>query len=375
MQFSGPLMAKGVEDTLMYTFNRFIAHNEVGDAPGAFGISVPAFHKKMQERLEHGPLSMNATATHDTKRGEDVRARLNVLSDLPEEWMEKLREWMALNKDLKENGVPGVNDEYFMYQSLIGAYPMPGEDEEDFLNRFKDYLQKAVREAKTNSNWAAPNEEYEKGIKAFAEKLLKKDGAFWKSFVPFHKLISSHGIINSLAQVLLKFTCPGVPDTYQGTELWDLSFVDPDNRRAVDYPKRIQWLDEFQNNEDRPALLKQLWKHRFNGKIKLWLVHQLLQERKAQADLFAYGDYIPLQVEGTYKEHVLAFARKLGKTIYIVALPLHTASLSKEQNKPIENWVWKDTQIKLPWTLTAAQHVLENRPVQGKTIHSGKRVI
>ena len=131
--------------------------------------------------------------------------------------------------------------------------------------------------------------------------------------------------------------------------------------------KRIEWLDEFQNDKDRPALLKQLWKHRFDGKIKLWLVHQLLQERKCEADLFAYGDYIPLQVEGTYKEHVLAFARKLGKTIYIVALPLHTASLSKEQNKPIENWAWKDTQIKLPWTLTAAQHVLENRPGAGQS--------
>ena len=366
MQFSGPLMAKGVEDTLMYTFNRFIAHNEVGDTPGALGISAQAFHEKMKERVENRPLSMNATATHDTKRGEDVRARLNVLSDLPEEWIEKLKEWMVLNEELKEHGVPGVNDEYFLYQSLIGAYPMPGGEEDDFLNRFKDYLQKAVREAKINSNWTAPNQDYEKGIKAFAEKLLKKDGLFWKSFFPFHEQVSSHGITNSLAQVLLKFTCPGVPDTYQGTELWDLSFVDPDNRRAVDYLKRMQWLDELQNNEDRLFLLKQLWQHRFNGKIKLWLVHQLLQERKAQADLFAYGDYIPLQAEGTYKEHVLAFARKLGKTIYIVVLPLHTASLSKEQNKQIENWAWKDTQIKLPWTLTAVQHVLENRPVLGK---------
>ncbi len=366
MQFSGPLMAKGVEDTLMYTFNRFIAHNEVGDTPGAFGISVQAFHEKMKERTEGWPLAMNATATHDTKRGEDVRARLNVLSNVPDEWMEKVREWMALNKDLKKNGVPGVNDEYFLYQSLISAYPMPAEEDDDFLTRFKDYLQKAVREAKTNSGWAAPNEAYEKGVKAFAENLLKKDGPFWKSFLPFHKRISSHGIINSLAQVLLKFTCPGVPDTYQGTELWDLSFVDPDNRRAVDYPKRIQWLDELQKNKDKPALLKQLWKHRFNGKIKLWLVHQLLQERKGQADLFAYGDYIPLQAEGTYRDHVLAYARKLGKTVYIVALPLHTASLSKEQNKQIEKWVWKDTQIKLPWALTALKHVLEDRLMQTK---------
>ncbi|MGZ3852497.1 MAG: malto-oligosyltrehalose synthase, partial [Flavisolibacter sp.] len=213
MQFTGPLMAKGVEDTLMYTYNRFIGHNEVGDSPESFGITQQEFHNQMAERQEHWPLSLNATATHDTKRGEDARARLNALTDLEAEWSSAVEEWMRLAEPLKQNQFPDRNDEYLIYQSLVGNYPMPGQEEDQFKERLTAYLQKALREAKQHSNWTTPNEEYEKATAEFAKGLLNKDGSFWKSFEGFHSTIVDYGIVNSLGQLLLKFTCPGVPDT------------------------------------------------------------------------------------------------------------------------------------------------------------------
>jgi malto-oligosyltrehalose synthase/4-alpha-glucanotransferase len=347
MQFSGPLMAKGVEDTFMYTFNRFIGHNEVGDSPESFGISVDDFHHAMIERQENWPLSLNATSTHDTKRGEDVRARLNVLSDIAEEWFNIVQQWQQLNKGRKQNHFPDANDEYLVYQSLVGNYPMPGQDEDGFGERMTAYLQKALREAKRHSNWTTPNEEYEKATAEFAEALLNKNEEFWKSFEQFQSEIVDYGIINSLSQLLLKFTCPGVPDTYQGSELWDLSFVDPDNRRAVDYEKRIQWLDKFPEDGDE-KFWQDLWDDRYSGKIKLWLTHNLLQWRKEQKEFLQKAEYIPLTVEGTYKKHILAFARKHQQTIYIIAAPLHLAEMGKQQERQIGEMDWKDTNILLP---------------------------
>lgn len=346
MQFSGPLMAKGVEDTLMYTYNRFIGHNEVGDSPEAFGISVDKFHEAMMERQEDWPLSLNATSTHDTKRGEDTRARLNVLTDLSEEWLQTVQEWQKLAKNYKQTNGPDQNDEYLVYQSLIGNYPMPGEDDDGFEERFSAFLQKALREAKQHSNWTSPNEEYEKATTGFAKKLLNRNEVFWKSFEKFHSQIADYGIINSLTQVLLKFTCPGVPDIYQGCELWDFSFVDPDNRRPVNYEQRIKWLEEFQNEDEN--LWDSLWNGRYSGKIKLWLVHQLLQWRKENADFLRQAEYIPLSVSGTYKNHVFAFARNHKQTSFIIAIPLHLAELCKLQGKSLKEIDWKDTFINLP---------------------------
>jgi 4-alpha-glucanotransferase len=346
MQFSGPLMAKGVEDTLMYTFNRFIGHNEVGDSPESFGISVDDFHHAMIERQQKWSLSLNATSTHDTKRGEDVRARLNVLSDIPEEWFNNIQQWRQLSQQYKQNNLPDANDEYLIYQSLVGHYPMPGQDEDGFEERLIAYLQKALREAKRHSNWTAPNEEYEKATADFTKSLLNKNEEFWKSFQQFHSKISDYGVVNSLSQLLLKFTCPGVPDTYQGCELWDLSFVDPDNRRPIDYQKRTEWLNELAGDDENSW--QQLWQDRYNGKIKLWLTHKLLQWRKAQKDFLHEAEYLALTTEGTFKNHVLAFARKHKQTIYIIALPLHLAELSKQQAKTINEVDWQDTKIALP---------------------------
>jgi malto-oligosyltrehalose synthase/4-alpha-glucanotransferase len=344
MQFTGPLMAKGMEDTLMYTYNRFIGRNEVGDSPEVFGFSTSDFHSKMKLRQEQWPYSINTMATHDTKRGEDVRARLNVITDIPGEWIAKVGEWQLLNASLKKDGAPDANDEYLIYQSLLGSWPMPGEDEDRFADRFQDFIQKALREAKLHSNWTTPDEAYESASKEFAVALLDKQQPFWKSFEAFHRSIADHGIVNSLSQVLLKFTCPGIPDVYQGGELWDLSFVDPDNRRPVDYEKRTALLEAIEGTDEH-TLLPSLWNNRYNGHVKLWLVHRLMNLRKKFPEVFSEGDYIPLNVEGAFKDHVLAFARKHRRTMYVVALPLRTAALCNNQQKDIKDIDWKDTRI------------------------------
>jgi malto-oligosyltrehalose synthase/4-alpha-glucanotransferase len=343
MQFTGPLMAKGVEDTLMYTYERFAAHNEVGDAPGAFGISQNEFHEKMKYRQKEWPFSMNATATHDTKRGEDIRARLNLLPDIAAEWLQAVKRWQKLNRSLKQVGAPDANDEYFIYQTLMGAYPMPGEADGKFGERIQAYLEKTMREAKLHSDWAVPNEQYEAAVKQFSVALLNQTKPFWKSFTELHQKVADFGIINSLVQVLLKFTCPGVPDTYQGCEHWDLSLVDPDNRRPVDYTGHNNLLNKAERSS-----IKTLWKNRFNGQIKTWLVKQLLQERKQNPLLFAEGDYTPLEVKGKHAAHVLAFARCYKLTWYLTVVPLNTARLCVIQGKESTEPDWEDTRIMLP---------------------------
>lgn len=350
MQFTGPLMAKGVEDTLMYTYNRFIGHNEVGDAPEAFGDTPEEFHRKMIDRQQKWPLSINGTSTHDTKRGEDVRARLNVLTDLPHEWFAAVEEWHQMTADLKQSNAPDNNDEYLIYHTLIGAYPMPTGDEDDFGNRIQEYLQKALREAKTHSNWTVPNEEYETAAKNFAVRLLDKNRPFWQSFEKLHRRVADFGIVNSLAQLLLKCTAPGLPDIYQGTELWDFSLVDPDNRRRVDYYLRQRLLEELemQANEEHESVMPHLWNNRYSAKIKLWLVHQLLTLRNENKELFASGEYIPLTIEGEYKDHVLAFARHYQQKWLVAAVPLHIAFICEQQKKDILSIDWKDTCLIMP---------------------------
>ena len=351
MQFSGPLMAKGVEDTLMYTYTRFIGHNEVGDSPDAFGISVKDFHSKMKERQQSGPLSLNGTSTHDTKRGEDVRARLNVLTDIPELWFKKVEKWIKMNEPLKTLARPDANDEYLIYQTIIGAYPMPGQDEDNFKERLQEYLIKALREAKIQTNWSEPNEQYEEATKTFALKLLQRDGPFWESFEKIRKKVADFGILNSLAQTILKFTCPGVPDVYQGCELWDFSLVDPDNRRAVNYLQREQILKEQLFDEeklDQENLFEHLWENRYSAEIKLVLTHQLFDLRKQNQELFEKGNYLPLIVKGKYKDNILAFARKHSNSWMITVIPLHLAKICEEQNCEPIKIDWHKTRLKLP---------------------------
>jgi len=343
MQFSGPLMAKGVEDTVMFTYNRFVGHSEVGDAPDAFGFSVTEFHQKMVDRQLHWPLSLNGSSTHDTKKGEDFRARINVLTDLPKVWQVAIQDFSsAIKNSEKLNEIYKLihnNDFYLIFQTILGAIPYPGEDADEFDNRLVQFIEKALREAKKRSDWAEPNEEYEKLLQDFALQLIDENE---ESFAIISKLlnrIADFGILNSLSQLVLKFVCPGIPDVYQGTELWDLSLVDPDNRRPVDYEKRNQFIQE-------ESSLKELWSSRYSGKIKLWLTKKLINFRKENQDLFTQGDYIPLKVEGTYHDNILAFARKYKDRYVVIAVPLGLATISKAEE--IVEFNWLDTQIILP---------------------------
>ncbi|MEJ2883447.1 malto-oligosyltrehalose synthase [Pedobacter sp. GR22-6] len=340
MQFTGPLMAKGVEDTLMYTYNRFIGNNEVGDSPGVFGISASAFHQAIQERQRDWPLSMNATATHDTKRAEDARARLNALTYLQEDWLTAVRHWRELNAGLKTAEMPDANDEYFIYQSLVASFPDDQEEMESYPDRLQEYLQKALRESKRNSEWENPDQEYEAATQKFIRGLLAPKGNFQSAFKPLQRKVSAAGRLLSLSSLILKMCVPGLPDVYQGTELWDLSMVDPDNRRAVDYQRRSAYLS---GTSEVPA--------------KLSLMQELLQLRKAHPLLFTSGLYLPLELRGKYATKLIAFARKYGKELLLVAVPLDPSIIDKGHR--VE---WGDTLISLPDREVSLQSLCADKP-------------
>jgi maltooligosyltrehalose synthase len=326
MQFTGPLMAKGVEDTLMYTYNRFVGHNEVGDSAEFFGYSVKQFHELMKYRSVHWPYSMNATSTHDIKRGEDVRARLNALTCFYDEWAALVKNWMNDNKKFKTNGRPDNNDEYLVYQTLIGSYPFQGDN---YINRLKEYFQKALREAKVHSTWAEPNEAYERACIIFIQRILEDNTEFKKTFFPFLEKISWYGMFNSFGQLILKFTCPGIPDIYQGTELWDLNLVDPDNRRAVDYDIRMKMLKQDKSFGELINTFQ-------TGEVKLKLMHQLLQIRNQYHEIFTNGEYVPLHIDGKYNDHVLGFMRKHDRSAIVVFVPVTYALIESESKEVVK---------------------------------------
>ncbi|MGE5647452.1 MAG: malto-oligosyltrehalose synthase [Acidobacteriota bacterium] len=358
-QFTGPVMAKGFEDTASYVYNRLISQNDVGsdpetaDHPGGAG----GFHERNRQRLADSPHTMNATSTHDTKRSEDVRARINVLSEIPEMWGRRLARWSAWNLAKKQalNGsrAPNRNDEVLLYQTLLGAWPLAAEDQAAFPDRIKTFLQKAVREAKTDSSWLRPNEAYENACMAFVDALLAEsdDNVFLKDFVAFQARIAVPGAVNALAQVLLKIALPGVPDFYQGTELWDLSLVDPDNRRPVDFAKRSALLDELRRCEaaDLPALLREITAHWQDGRVKMYLTYKALNFRKAQTELFQNGEYIALEAE-----HACAFARRAGDAWAIAAAPRMVTCLSGPRKRLLAPKVFGDATLVLPAGAPAA---------------------
>ena len=358
-QLTGPLMAKGVEDTTLYIYNRLLSLNEVGGNPSHFGISLEQFHDFNRKKCHRWMHSMNASATHDTKRGEDVRARLNVLSEMPSEWEKHIQQWAEINRDHKQHikgrSIPDRNDEYFLYQTLVGAFPFAGAEEAEFRDRVKDYIIKAIREAKVHTAWLQPDSTYEDGYLAFIDKLLDLEGEskFLQAFRPFQKQIADYGIFNSLSQVLLKNTAPGVPDLYQGCELWDLSMVDPDNRRPVDYAQRQADLQEIQTGiaSDCLGLINTLLATKVEGQIKLFLTHQVLQARQKHQMLFQQGDYQPLEVSGVWAEHVIAFARTLGNQVAIALAPRFLTHVIQPNQLPLGHTIWQDTQITLPATM------------------------
>ncbi|MFC3199696.1 malto-oligosyltrehalose synthase [Parapedobacter deserti] len=349
MQLTGALMAKGLEDTLMYTYHRDIGANEVGGSPMVFSIDPADFHRFMQQRAMRYPHAMNASATHDTKRGEDVRARLQTITAAPRVWTSAVKEWMRLNAPYKTNGIPDANDEYFIYQTLWGTYPMPGQPVKGYRSRLEAYLVKALREAKRHTNWTAPDEEYEAATLRFVRRILRSDTPFIQQFRALHAELTDAAIVNSLAQVVLKFTCPGVPDIYQGGEGWDLSFVDPDNRRPVDFRLRRKWQQKLEGSEGRGAdAVKAWWKERHSGMLKYAVVERLAQLRRSHAALFQTGDYEPVAAKGRRKRHVLSFMRRQGGNWLLVVVPLHLPPAMTSRGSAVDRIDWGTTRIKLP---------------------------
>ncbi|MFH2138924.1 MAG: malto-oligosyltrehalose synthase [Candidatus Omnitrophota bacterium] len=355
-QVSGPLMAKGVEDTVCYVYNRLLSLNEVGASPDKFGIFSSDFHYFSKRKKKKWPYSLNSLSTHDTKRGEDVRARINVLSEIPAVWEQNIKHWHRLNKKFKTsvNGMlaPDKNDEYFLYQTLIGAFPFFEKQYPRFLDRVKEYIIKAVREAKVHTAWLKPDIDYENAYISFAEELLKFSPAsvFMNEFLSFQKKVAHYGIFNSLAQALIKITAPGVPDFYQGTELWDLTLVDPDNRRPVDFGLRQKFLADIieKAGTDLPGLISELCNTHEDGRIKLFLIYMALRARKENSILFREGAYVPINTGGKYKDHIIAFARKYDNMIAITVIPRFLALLIKESEYPFGEYVWQDTYVVSP---------------------------
>ncbi len=365
-QYTAPLMAKGFEDTILYIYNKLTSLNEVGSAPNLFGFTQEQFHEFNSNRAKAWALTMNTTSTHDTKRGEDLRARINVLSEMPREWNAKLMTWAKLNLSKKRKNtagseMPGRNDEYFLCQTLLGAWPTEEPLPQDFTERVKAYAIKAAREAQVNTNWIKPDLEYEGAITAFLEKALteRPENRFLEDFKPFQKKIPFYGAFNSLSQTLLKIASPGVPDFYQGAELWDLSMVDPDNRRPVDFLLRERLLSEIEAGygTDPSKLLAGLLADLPSGRIKLFLIWRALAVRRKMGALFEKGGYVPLAVEGAHKESVIAFLRSFDGKHVIAAAPRLVSGFTPEGTPPLGE-LWKDTRLVLPpglpgtWTET-----------------------
>ncbi|OGI03559.1 MAG: malto-oligosyltrehalose synthase [Candidatus Margulisbacteria bacterium GWF2_38_17] len=405
-QFTSPLMAKGVEDTVLYLYNILISLNEVGGGPDEFGVTPSAFHKFNQRRQESTPVTFNATATHDTKRGEDVRARVNVLSELPQEWDDNIKLWHTLNEDKKtridDSLYPDNNDEYFLYQTLIGTFPFlaePGilhaaeletvsladgetserstqfsdEDYETYKTRIKAYMLKAVREAKLYTEWLNPNPRFEEACMDFIEGILMVSDAnqFIFHFLIFQKKIAFFGIFNSLSQLLIKVTSPGVPDFYQGTELWELNLVDPDNRRPVDFALRQEILYEIEQRDktDRLEFIQELLGSKHDGRIKMFLMYKLLHAREANRELFLEGNYVSLETGGYGKDHILAFARNYGDAWAVAVVPLFLTGLVAEGQYPFGYEIWKDTSVSVPGNVNSWRN-----SITGETLSPGQKL-
>ncbi len=358
-QFTGPLMAKGMEDTVYYIFNRLLCLNEVGGNPGIFGYPVGDFHKYNQYKLSQWPHSMNASSTHDTKRGEDVRMRLAVLSEQPGIWDSKLKLWSNLNRKKKKpvSGtlVPNKNEEYFLYQTLIGTYPFDNSEPEVYTQRIQDYIIKAIREAKIHTAWIEPDAHYEQAFLDFVADILDtaSPNQFLEDFQSFQAKISFYGAINSLGHTLIKICTPGIPDFYQGSELWELSLVDPDNRGQVDYATRIDYLRDIRKKEktDIPALHQEILSQYQDGRVKLYLIYKALQARNEYLELFQKGEYIPVSSQGLYGSSIFSFARRLKDKWIIVVIPRFiTDVISWRTTKypPLGKEVWADSAISLP---------------------------
>ena len=370
-QYTAPVMAKGMEDTASYLYNRLVCLNEVGGEPEHFGVSVAEFHRANARRQSRWPHGMICTSTHDTKRAEDVRLRIAVLSEIPELWERNVRAWAALNKPHKQrvNGIllPEPNTEYLLYQTLVGAWPLEPLDEAalaGFGERIQAYMLKASREAKRHTSWINPEAAYEAALRAFVAALLDpaRNGRFMQAFLPFKERVARAGLLNSLSQTLLKLTAPGVPDIYQGGELWDFSLVDPDNRRPVDFDRRRALLGLLQRDFGAAAAatapLCRLADDMSDGHIKLYLIWKCLELRRRHPALFRDGAYVPLPVHGPQAAHMCAFARHHASATLITAVPrLLARHMDNGKPYPPAGSFWDGTSIEIPAAFASPAYV------------------
>jgi len=364
-QFTGPVMAKGVEDTAFYRHFPLASLNEVGSDPRQFGTSPAAFHARNLERLCSWPHALLATSTHDSKRSEDVRARIDALSEIPSEWYRAIRSWRALNLGRKSQlagcEVPSPAEEYLFYQTLAGVWPLRDpepQEAEDLTGRLQAYMRKALREAKIHSSWINPNRPYEEAVDRFIRAALDPtpDNLFLHEFTAFVERIKAAGMWNSLSQTLLKIASPGVPDFYQGAEIWDFRLVDPDNRGPIDYSLRRGLLSRLRqiDAEGPVALIKQMMHNPADGAIKLYLTSRALCFRKSNRDLLEMGSYIPLRVAGDRQNHAIAFARVLGNRVLIAVAGRFFMDLGADRALPTGEEIWGDSALLLRRDLARA---------------------
>jgi (1->4)-alpha-D-glucan 1-alpha-D-glucosylmutase len=362
-QVTGPVTAKGIEDTVFYVYNRLVSLNEVGGSPDQFGITPEMFHDRMKDRQQRWPFSLSASSTHDTKRSEDVRARINVLSEFPGRWKDCIARWSKMNRKYKTEveglSAPDRNDEYLLYQTLVGAWPLGDMTDEQyhvFTDRIVNYMKKAIYEAKVHTSWINPHQGYDDALRAFIQAVLarQRDNGFLTDFLPFQAEMAQYGLYNSLSQLVIKIAAPGIPDFYQGTELWDFSLVDPDNRRPVDYDARRRMLKELKEQihaagTDRRKLVRTLLDRKIDGGIKLYVAMMGLEFRRLHGALFSEGEYVPLRIGGAQEHHVLAFARVRDTDTAVIVTPRLVGSLLPDsRTPPLGPSMWRDTWVALP---------------------------
>jgi (1->4)-alpha-D-glucan 1-alpha-D-glucosylmutase len=390
-QTTSPVTAKGVEDTAFYRYHRLVSLNEVGGEPEQFGLSVEEFHKRMWERQARWPLSLSASSTHDTKRSEDMRARINVLSELPQEWKLKVSRWTRLNRhhftDIEGERMPDRNDEYLFYQTLVGAWPLEAMGDEtyrEFCARIQRYMQKAVHEAKAHTSWINPSPAYDHSVETFVEAALQRTASnrFLEDFLPFQERVARYGLYNSLSQLVLKIAAPGVPDFYQGTELWSFHLVDPDNRSPVDYAVRAAMTEELRATmqrlgPDRAEFCRGLFEQAHDGRVKIYTIMAGLEHRRLHPELFHQGEYLQLECGGSRKQHICAFARLYQHQALVAVVPRLVATLNPDsKHPPMGTSVWEDSWIAAPpWpTLGEFRHLLTGEIVTAESLN-GRRVL
>ena len=380
-QFTGPIMAKSFEDTFLYVYNPLVSLNEVGGDPRPSAASPELFHELVQERSQRWPQSLNASTTHDTKRSEDVRARINVLSEIPEDWERHLHCWSKLNaghrKVIQGQPVPDRNEETFLYQTLIGMWPFDAEERAAASQKLQAYAIKATREAKVHTRWTLPNLPHEDALKSFIAEILdsRRDNAFLRDFTAFHNRIAYCAMINGLSQTLLKIISPGIPDFYQGSELWDFRLVDPDNRQSVDFTRRKVALARMQQGEEAQLIcvadgLAKSWR---DGRIKLYLIWKALNYRRRRGKLFSQGDFSLAMASGIRQENASGYCRRKEEEWLLVAFPKWLANAGATENSPSQPQFWGDTHLLLPATApTSWQNVFTGEELLASKTPSGQ---